>query len=390
LEALTTWDIAHAGLVGKVVRDEIPERGLRPIAVEPEQVVGASLRETALVQIALLEPELINYCRQSREKAQALFGLVVCFVASADESWRTTAELPIKTPDGEKTVSLTPSLWLSDLRSKPWIPVDEDGDVVHHPATSTLVRDLLDPSWLQGNPDGAELLVQHFGLDALDVRLLAAASDEETRQKLRNSLARIIEVVGGNSQLIEDLAVKAQQQQRDVNLMRKLGLAVQECVKEAIAKRDLFVKEDDHGYDFLVTPVQVTGADPEELSSHFGVAKYKVEVKTTTTGEPRLTPLQALTCANEPDTFVLCVVDLRDYPGDVHQTEWTAGIVSQLCRLLPGTDIPIGETLAFVQDAEGSDVPIRNVASLRYAVRSDIWEAGMDFDEWVETAFVRG
>jgi hypothetical protein len=390
LEALAAWGIAYPGLLATIERDEISERGLKPIATAPEQIVGASLRVTKLSQIALLEPELINYCKQTREKAQLLFGLVVCFVASADTSWRTTVELPVKTPDGEKTISLTPSLWLSDLRSKPWIPIEEDGDVVHHPASSALVRELLDPSWLQGNPDGAELLVQHFGLDALDVRLLAAASDEDTRQKLRNSLARIIEVVGRNSQMIEELAVKAQQRQRDVNLMRELGLAVQQCVQEALEKHALHVDPDDHGYDFLVTPVQVAEDDPEELSSHFEVAKYKVEVKTTTTGEPRLTPLQALTCANEPDTFVLCVVDLRNFPDDVHQVAWTADNVSPLCRLLAGAHIPIGETLSFVKDAEGSDVPIRNVTSLRYAVRPDIWEAGMDLAGWIETAFAIG
>ena len=144
---------------------------------------------------------------------------------------------------------------------------------------------------------------------------------------------------------------------------------------------------DDYGYDFLVTPVQVAEDYPEELSSRFEIAKYKVEVKTTTTGEPRLTPLQALTCANEPDTFVLCVVDLRNFPDDVHQVAWTTENVSPLCRLLAGTHIPIRETLSFVQDAEGSDVPIRNVTALRYAVRPGIWEAGMDFDEWIESAF---
>ncbi|MEA2952831.1 MAG: hypothetical protein QOJ96_2351 [Alphaproteobacteria bacterium] len=227
--------------------------------------------------------------------------------------------MSVRTAQGEKKVLLTPTLWLSDVRSKPWIPVEEDGEDVDHPATPTLVRDLLDPSWLEQNPDGADLLVKHFGIDALDVRLLAAANTEEERQKLRNSLARIVEAVGGNAQVIEEIVVQAQQRQRDVNRMRKLGLAVQERVKAAMERRGLTVGDVDHGYDFLVTPVEVTEDGPEEWSSHFEVAGYKVEVKTTTTGEARLTPLQAATSAAEPDAFVLCVVDLRNFPGDVHQ-----------------------------------------------------------------------
>jgi hypothetical protein len=368
-------------------REEVTERGLKPIALDPEQVVGVTLRDAKMIQIALLEPELINYCKQSRERAQALLGLIVCFVASADASWRSSVEMNVRTAGGEKKVSLIPSLWLSDVRSKPWIPVEEDGEDVNHPATSTLVRDLLNPSWLEENPNGADLLVHHFGIDALDVRLLAAVSTDEERQKLRNSLARIVEAVGGNSQVIDEIVVQAQRRQRDVNRMRKLGLAVQECVRAAMEGRGLKVGEVDHGYDFFVTPVEVTEDGPEELSSHFEVTGYKVEVKATTTGEARLTPLQAATSSAEPDVFVLCVVDLRSYAGDVHQVDWTSDDISPLCKLVPGHDLPISNTISLVQSAEGSDVPIRNSTALRYAVGPELWEAGLGFDEWVETAF---
>jgi hypothetical protein len=81
-------------------------------------------------------------------------------------------------------------------------------------------------------------------------------------------------------------------------------------------------------------------------------------------------------------------VDLRNFPGDVHEVEWTASTVSELCQLIPGGSIPIKDTLSFVRGTEEIDVPIRNVAALCYAVRPDIWEAGISFDEWVETAFV--
>lgn len=44
---------------------------MRPIASDTEQVGGATLRDANMAQIALLEPELLNYCKQSRERAQA-------------------------------------------------------------------------------------------------------------------------------------------------------------------------------------------------------------------------------------------------------------------------------------------------------------------------------
>jgi hypothetical protein len=125
----------------------------------------------------------------------------------------------------------------------------------------------------------------------------------------------------------------------------------------------------------------------DDLSSHFEVGEYKVEVKTTTTGEARLTPLQAATSAGEPDVFVLCVVDLRDFDGDVHQVDWSAEDVSGLCKLTFGRDIPAGETLSFIHNAESSEVPIRNTIALRYAVPPELWEDGLDIDGSVEVSF---
>jgi hypothetical protein len=231
--------------------------------------------------------------------------------------------------------------------------------------------------------------VRHFGIDALEVQLLAAASDEESRKKLRDSLAKIIEAVGGDSRLIEGL-VAAAQQQRNVSRMRKLGLAVQACVKSAMEDRGLDVGEIDHGYDFWVTAVGVReDEDPDEMSAYFEMTGYKVEVKATTTGEARLTPLQAKTSAEDPDRFVLCVVDLRDYEGDVHQVEWSAEDVSARSKLIFGRQLPVGDTLSFVGLAEESEVPIRNTAALRYGVEPDLWESGLDFDEWIEEVFER-
>lgn len=386
-EALVAWGIAHRGLLVKDRREELQDRGLRAIAADPEEVTDARLRDAELMQVALLEPEIINYCKQSRERAQALLGLLVRYVGPADKSWRSTVEMSVRTPHGDKQVQLTPSLWLADLRSKPWIPVEDEQDITHHVPNPELLRELVDSSWLEGNRDGADLLVRHFDMDALDVRLLAAARDEQARQRLRDGLARIIAVAGDNPQVIEDLVANAEQRKRDVERMRNLGLAVQESVKLAMEKLGLSVQDVDHGYDFLVTAVNVREDDHEDLSAYFEVGEYKMEVKATPTGEARLTPLQAATSVANPESFVLCVVDLRSFEGDVYQVDWTTADISARCRLVSGQSLPIDETLTFVRNAEKSDVPIRNTIALRYAVRPDLWATGPDLDRWVQATF---
>lgn len=387
LEALATWRRAHRGLLTMGPPVELAAGGLRAIAVDPEEVAEARLRGAQFKQIALFEPDIRNYCRQSRERARALLGLLVSYVVSEDGSWRSTVEMPVRTPGGDKQVRLTPSLWLSDLKSKKWIPIEGEEEDTYHVPNPELLRDLIDPAWLEGNSDGADLLERHFGMDALDVRLLAAASDEESRQRLRGGLARIIEVAGDDPQAIEDLAVKAEQRKRNVDQMRNLGLTVQEGVKLTLERQGLKVKFIDRGYDFHVTTVNVREEDTGDLSASFEFGGYKVEIKTTTTGEARLTPLQAETAVNDPRSFVLCVVDLRSFDGDVHQVNWTTTDVSAHCRFVSGRSLPIDATLTSVRNAQGSDVPIRNETALRYAVRPNLWEQGLNLDQWVQDAF---
>src|ERR1700730_853944 len=105
--------------------------------------------------------------------------------------------------------------------------------------------------------------------------------------------------------------------------------------------------------------------------------------------EACLTPFLAMTCAEEGGTFVLCVVDLRDFDGDVHQVDWDAADVSDRCKVVSRENLPINKALSLVRSPEGGDVPIRNVSALRYAVPAELWESGLDIDEWVEEAFPR-
>lgn len=387
LDALADWGIMHRTLLMTFSRGELRDRALRAVARDPDAVGDGVVRDTEMSQIALLEPEVINHVKHERDFAKALLGLLIAYVANSDASWRTTVNVALR-HDGEDTpLAVTPSLWLADLKSKPWIPIVADDAVTHHLPNPSLLRDLMDSYWLEGNSAGADLLVQHFGMDALDVRLLAATSDEETRQRLRVGLARIVDVAGPDPAVLEEFASKAEQRQADVNRMRRLGLAVQTAVGAALERLGLDVVLVDKGFDFLVGQVEVSDDAEADLSVSFEVGNYKVEVKASTTKEARLTPLQARTALQDAKSFVLCVVDLQGLAEHVHDVEWTADNVEPLCSMLSADAIPISETLLLVDDAESVDVPIRNATALRYAVREELWSRGDTLEGWVRRAF---
>ena len=388
-EGFASWGICHPSPLIEGKRDSLKGKDLRAIAATPDSVEHAELKGAEFAQVALLQPEVINHSKRTRADAQALLGLVVCYVARADDTWRTHRAVSLRTPDGELVADVTPSLWLVDLLTKQWIPVEENDETTHHPPNRELVRDLLDPLWLVNNPDGVDLLVQHFGMDALEVRLIGAAPAEEERQALRDGLARIVEIVGGEREAIEQLAATAGRKQREVNRMRAIGLAVQKATRRVLESKELDVEEVDRGYDYKVTPIEVVGGDdPEDSTVRFSVDEYLVEIKTTTTVEVRLTPLQAETAATLPERFVLCVVDLRDFDGDIDTTDWDTCDVSDWLRFVPGGELAVAATLQLVNSAGQEEIPLRNAHSLRYAVRADLWADGMTLEGWL--ASIRG
>ena len=63
---------------------------------------------------------------------------------SAAGSQTAKVQQVITTPEGEKRVQVRPSLWLSDLQSKPWIPVENEQSTTHHAPNPELVRELMD------------------------------------------------------------------------------------------------------------------------------------------------------------------------------------------------------------------------------------------------------
>src|SRR6185369_5953814 len=106
------------------------------------------------------------------------------------------------------------------------------------------LEDLLDPSWLDGNNDAIDLMSKCFGYDSLKLRLLVAATDEDARQKIRDDLANLVEAAGSDVEILKDLTkqIEARKKQKtDIGRWRKLGLAVQAAVQEALEARGLKV-----------------------------------------------------------------------------------------------------------------------------------------------------
>lgn len=360
-------------------------------------------------QIAFLSRELVPRCGNDEELAKLLLGFVTNVAVREDESWSTTTTVTLAMRAGEERPPFQTyrSTWPFELKVRSWIPVsytNEEGKITtgQSQANEANLRHLLDTAWLQNNPQAIDLLHRVFGFRRITLML------ENLEPEVENNLVELFQDVGLKSVVANSAVVKAavenpeavrafleaggtegiQEIQAELDLRKRqaevrnrnnnFGHAVQAAVKEAVESLGLNLKLIDSGFDYEVFP--------DNSSFSFEVGSYLLEVKSTVSRDVRLTPKQAETACKHSDRFILCVVDLEDFP-DAHAKEnWQAVDVVPHAKIVTNIggdfkEIYEGVT-EFAADA-GNPVRLRNEEQLRYAVSHDIWEKGVSIAEWV-------
>ena len=385
--ALVTWGIAIADPIYADTPPELTPRRLAELSSTDTNGVTVPNNDEEFSQIALLQPELLNRCQEGIEEARALLGLVLCHVAPHDPGWLMERIVKGRMSGQHIDVPVAAALWLADLRIRSWVPIHgEDGKAMPMPANAKTLVELLDPAWLEHNDAAIRLLSEWFEFDQLELRLLGIEPDNEKREQLRDGLARLVEFGGADPEFYSSLAEEVEarkRRSRDIDHFRRMGIGVQEAIKAAMETYKLDLELVDHGFDYKVTVPTDNVLD--DVSRRFTVGPYLLEVKATTTGQARLTPLQAETASKEADHYLLCVVDLRSFQHEDLAGEWSASIVEPLAKILPDIGSRIEGTYSLVEAARARSIAVRNESALRYEVPSKVWEAGISIGEWVST-----
>jgi hypothetical protein len=383
VKALVAWDMAFSDPLFKdKAKDLSPER-LKPILV-PGQGDGIVVGDVELSQIALLPTELIQRCNGNESVAKLLLGLVLKYVARQDTGWLNSVSVPARIARDSLIVNLFPALWIADLKCKSWVPLRGEAGWSSVLADAGTLKNLLDPTWLDGNDAGIRLLAQFFGYKELELRLLATAPSEELRKQMESGLAKIVQTLGANAGQYAELADALEKKKRldeEKQRNRKFGFAVQEAIKQCLESKNLKLELVDHGYDYDVFLEKENLLEAGTL--RLELAAYLLEVKATTTGEVRLTPTQAQTASQENERFLLCVVDLRGISNDRMEGEWNASDVEPHVKILKKVGNLTVQPHTLVEDAKACEVGIRNDGALRYGVPVSVWSTGVSIAEWI-------
>jgi hypothetical protein len=97
------------------------------------------------------------------------------------------------------------------------------------------------------------LLTDWFGFDELELQLLGLAPNPDKRRELRNGIAKLVETGGADPAFYASLTNQIEEQRRnDQNIKRfqRIGLAVQDAVKQALENCGLSLTLVDRGFDY--------------------------------------------------------------------------------------------------------------------------------------------
>ena len=378
---------------------------LKAMALDSREVEGVTVRNEDFGQIAFLSTDIVNSCGQNTDLAKRLLDFVLNVAAREDQSWRKIKKISSNRSGKPMLLKLHGATWPFELKVRAWVPVQrseesEEKGFAPLPASEANLRELLDPTWLQNNPQGIDLLHRVFGFRQLT--LMTENLDPEIESNLVKllqdpTLAKsavtnldVVKAAVENPEVVrllseaepdeiqkisEELGVQKQQtQMRERN--RNFGQAAQAAIAKAIETYGLNLELVDRGYDYEVSP--------QEASASFEVGTYFLEVKATTTRDVRLTPKQAETACKYPDRFVLCVIDLY---GKKIKEFWHADDVLPRAKIVADIRDELVEIYEGIDAFANSDNPVRlhNEKLLRYGVSTKLWENGISIDKWVKS-----
>lgn len=402
LQSLIDKSLVFPAPLYKATRPELDGDLLKAMLPPGTETEGVTVRNQTFSQIAFLDI-VVSHCGRDSGLAPLLLGFVLNVAAKEDVGWSETNLVNAYRERAPLPLHIPGALWPAQLKVRSWIPAtNEEGEITgQSQANEANLWPLLDSAWLR-DASARDLLHHVFGfrritlmlenlepdvesdleilLEDLDLMKSAVANLDAVRVAVENpAAAQLLQELGGEGvqEIWAELDVKKRQAEvRTRN--NNFGHAVQAAVKEAVESLGLNLKLVDSGFDYEVFP--------DNSSFSFEVGSYFLEVKSTVSRDVRLTPKQAGTACKHSDRFVLCVVDLEDFP-DAHAKEnWQAVDVVPHAKIV--TDIggdfkKIYEGVTeFAADA-GNRVRLRNEEQLRYGVSPDIWEKGVSIAEWV-------
>ena len=383
-------------------RGELEPNLLNAMAADPNGVTGVSVRNESFSQIAFLSTELVNRAGHDPDTAKLLMDFILDVAAREDQSWSEVRRVNAHRAGEQIELFLPGATWPFELKVRSWIPVplSEESDETGYaqvPANADNLQRLYEPSLLRNNAGALALLDSVFGFNKLTLMLASLEPQVEEDLVVLLEDPNLVQSVAANpeaahlianasTEQLQQVSAQLLEQNREAELRernRRFGISAQEALAGVMRHHGLDLKLIDAGFDYEVTPGSLDG-QLDDAYWRFEVEKYLLEVKATTTGDVRLTPLQAQTASTKQDQFILCVIDLR---GQEPKQDWDPSEISTNAMIVTDMGTFVNRVFNEIVELSDSDneIRLRNEQMLRYGLSISLWDSGISIDEWVQS-----
>jgi hypothetical protein len=236
----------------------------------------------------------------------------------------------------------------------------------------------------------------------LSIRAIAG-NDEERCKELRNEWASVVDT-GISPAKVREIVAQHQTAVEITKRNQRLGSIVEKVVWKAFSEEGFDVKPTGVGSDFKVWPAEAkdiewdrqdVGQLPVMATYHGVPVEFLIEVKATRGDTVRMSWRQGQAAAEQPRSYVLCVVDFSQHidlfdlvmEDDDPTVDLVAGCISLVSD--------IGETLSVsvhnlntAVETENPDIEVERAEEIRFRISRDLWREASTMSAWATA--VRG
>lgn len=299
-----------------------PERDIEQCVLEDPLVeineqnkheLQAEVNINGLYYLEEKDKGVIDAVRHSRPKATMFISFLFRYLAHADSSWNEP--VPVNCSCG-KEHKLIPCGWIAPLKERQWVPL---GGKKYGYFNADNIVSLVEPQFLDeiARDDSCVALLQRLGVGISDLFRIKIP-DPKDRLAADRLAARMYAVDAESRALLsavlddpgtQEIARQHLEQKRITERNRKVGAQLEQLVKTALESEHITVLRTGIGSDYEVEYDFIENGQEQALI----IGKYLLEIKSTSTGDVRMTLAQgnkAVNLSSEYNGYILSVCQL--------------------------------------------------------------------------------
>ncbi len=334
--------------------------------------------------------------RQSRKQAQLFWDFLTRWLAAEGAEGLAAQETMCVCGSPHRYY---PAAWLVPLVCNQWVPLERRRtDLATAHSLGNLVRDA---GWSTDLLQNAQIvaLLRALGVGVPELLKELLTTDDEQREALDKTLARLMTSVGSDWDRLNVLAKDIQddeqlfdhlEERRQRRLMvrenQRLGALVEQLVRESLEGEDFDVRRTGKGHDYEIEPRAAAEDEQVRLKLTRDERTWLVEIKSTRNDSVRMTSVQAREAAAQKSRYLLCVVPISGPENpDIEAVRQRMRFVDDIghrlkdiCAKLDNVE-SLRESVT-VEDADGLRLELDS-GSPRVRIRSTVWEAGFGLQD---------